>query len=61
MKAIIKKLIDFFAYKEPSCKICKDCKQIEVLVMGTDTVWVECPYCINKNNNEITQKNNTIL
>jgi hypothetical protein len=33
---------------EPECKICKDRKEIEVIVMGTDTDWVECPYCSPK-------------
>jgi len=28
-----------------TCKICNGRKEIEVLVMGTDTDWVECPYC----------------
>jgi len=27
------------------CNICNGKKEIEVLVMGTDTDWVECPYC----------------
>jgi hypothetical protein len=27
------------------CNICNDRKEIEVIVMGTDTDWVECPYC----------------
>lgn len=28
-----------------SCKMCKGKKEIEVIVMGTDTDWVECPKC----------------
>ena len=27
------------------CKICKDTKEIEIIVMGTDIMTVECPYC----------------
>jgi thymidine kinase len=27
------------------CDICNGRKEIEVIVMGTDTDWVECPYC----------------
>ena len=27
------------------CKICNGRKEIEVLVMGTDTAWVECYHC----------------
>jgi len=34
--------------KEQQCKICNNKKLIEVLVMGTDVDWVECPYCSNK-------------
>ena len=34
--------------KEPQCKICNDSKLVEVLVMGTDTEWVECSYCSDK-------------
>jgi len=28
-----------------ACKICNGRKEIEVLVMGTDTEWVECYFC----------------
>jgi len=34
--------------KPPKCKICNDTKQIEVPIMGTDTEFVECPYCSEK-------------
>lgn len=34
--------------KEPQCTICNDSKNIEVIVMGTDTDYVECPYCSDK-------------
>jgi len=27
------------------CDICNGRREIEVIVMGTDTDWVECPYC----------------
>ena len=37
-----------FNYKEKECSICNDSKQMEVLVMGTDTEYVECSYCSNK-------------
>lgn len=39
-------------HKEPICKICKDRKEIEVIVMGTDTNfagvlprWIVLPLC----------------
>jgi hypothetical protein len=32
----------------PSCKICGDSKEVETIVMGTDTAMVECPYCSTK-------------
>ena len=31
-----------------NCEFCKDSKEIEVIVMGTDTEYVECFYCSNK-------------
>ena len=31
-----------------NCDICKDTKEIEVIVMGVDTDYVECPYCSSK-------------
>lgn len=34
--------------EEPNCKICNDTKEVEVLVMGTDTEMVECAYCSTK-------------
>ena len=37
-----------FDYNEPKCKICNDSKEMEVLVMGTDTEYVECSYCSDK-------------
>jgi hypothetical protein len=37
-----------FETKVPQCKICNDSKQIEVLVMVTDTELVECSYCSDK-------------
>lgn len=40
--------LSLFEDKEPSCKVCNDTKQMEVLVMGVDTEWVECSHCSNK-------------
>lgn len=34
--------------KSKFCITCKGSKQIEVIVMGTDTEMVECPYCSTK-------------
>lgn len=34
-----------FKYKKIKCNICKDTKQIEVLIMGTDTEIVDCYFC----------------
>jgi len=34
--------------KKPKCRVCRDTKKIEVLVIGTDTEYVECPYCSEK-------------
>lgn len=48
---IILVLCVFFCfYEEPKykCEICKDTKEVEVLVMGTDTELVKCEYCNNK-------------
>ncbi len=30
------------------CKICNNTKETEVIVMGTDTEMVECPYCSDR-------------
>ena len=38
-------VLHLFDVDEPYCNICSDSKQIEVLIMGTDTQWIECPYC----------------
>jgi len=40
------------------CKICNGRKEIEVLVMGTDTEWVECYFC--KPDEKIIQRNKKV-
>ena len=42
---ILEVIFSLFEYNEPHCKICDDSKQMEVLVMGCDTEFVECSYC----------------
>jgi hypothetical protein len=29
----------------PKCPICRDNKSVEVLTMGYDTEWIDCPGC----------------
>jgi CO dehydrogenase nickel-insertion accessory protein CooC1 len=50
LKKFIKRIFDssLFEIKVPQCKICNDSKRMEVLVMGTDTEFVECSYCSDK-------------
>ena len=57
MKTLIEKMkalrlyfvsCSLFDCKETQCKICNDTKVMEVLVMGTDTEYVECSYCSDK-------------
>jgi hypothetical protein len=38
------------------CKICNGKKEIEVLVIGIDTEWIECPYCIKTERQNKIQK-----
>jgi hypothetical protein len=41
------------------CNICNDRKEIEVIVMGTDTDWVECPCC--KPSEEVIERAKKIM
>jgi len=40
------------------CQTCNGRKRIEVIVMGTDTDWVECPDC--KPNKEVIERTKKI-
>lgn len=48
MKSLIQALKRLFCKTDVSCRVCNGRQQVEVLVMGTDTELVECPYCSNK-------------